>query len=210
MQRRPATALLSPLKVNLGILATSILLILAVALIVASPLALRFLDSEEHDWERLSLIGQSYGAISAVLAAAAVIAVAMTLGLQQRQMRDARRMAIRQFQTDLLAMAINDPDLLQAWGQFPRPEGVEPRLTVYTNLVLNYFILLHQTGAANIDEIRMHLRFMATSEWVRSYWQSTEDVWRTGYPSKKGGIIAVFSEELGTSPQAAQQEPPAA
>jgi hypothetical protein len=81
-------------------------------------------------------------------------------------MREARRLAIRRFHTDLLAMAIDKPELMQAWGQAPQPEGAEPRLTTYTNLVLNYFVLLHQTGSADLDEIRLHLKFMATSDWA--------------------------------------------
>ncbi|GAA4680889.1 hypothetical protein Prum_051510 [Phytohabitans rumicis] len=159
------------------------------------------LDDDGRDWERLSLIGQSYGAISAVLAAAAVVAVALTLILQQRQIRDARRLAIRQFHTNLLAMAIEDPELLQAWGQFHQPEGTAPRLTVYTNLVLNYFVLLHQTGTADLDEIRLHLKFMATSEWARNYWESTADIWATAYSGKSGEIVDVFAQELGRPAQ---------
>jgi hypothetical protein len=92
-------------------------LITTILLIVFSPLALSILDDGQRNWERLSLIGQSYGAISAVLAAAAVIGVALTLILQQRQMRESRRLAIRQFHTDLLAMAIDKPELLASDGQ---------------------------------------------------------------------------------------------
>jgi hypothetical protein len=134
-----------------------------------------------------------------VLAAAAVIAVALTLIIQQRQMREARRLAIRQFHTDL--MAIDKPELLQAWGQAPQPEGAEPRLTVYTNLVLNYFVLLHETGSANLAEIRLHLKFMATSDWARSYWESTAHIWATAYSGKSRRIVEIFAEELAQPPQ---------
>jgi hypothetical protein len=184
-------------RIYAGFAATTATLVGVIILIVFSPLALQVLDDDNRDWERLSLIGQSYGAISAVLAAAAVVAVALTLMLQQRQMREARRLAIRQFHTNLLVMAIENPDLLPAWGHVPRPDGADPRLTLYTNLVLNYFVLLHQTGSANLEEIRLHLRFMAASEWARSYWESTAEIWNTAYSGKSRQILDVFAEELG-------------
>ncbi len=48
----------------------------AIVLIFLSPLALGFIASGNTDWNQLSLIGQSYGAISAILAALAVLGVA--------------------------------------------------------------------------------------------------------------------------------------
>jgi hypothetical protein len=187
-------------RFHIGFVATTLALAGAIVLIIFSPLALPILDNGDRDWERLSLIGQSYGAISAVLAAAAVVAVAFTLILQQRQIREARRLAIRQFHTNLLAMAMDNPDLLQAWGHAPQPEGADPRLTTYTNLVLNYFVLLHQTGSASTDEIKLHLRFMATSEWARSYWRSTAHIWTTAYTGKSRQIVDIFADELGQPP----------
>ncbi|BCB79753.1 hypothetical protein GCM10022251_40150 [Phytohabitans flavus] len=184
-------------RVPLSFVATALALVATVALIVLSPLALPILDDSDRDWERLSLIGQSYGAISAILAAAAVVGVAFTLILQQRQMREARRLAIRQFHTNLLAMAIENPELLQAWGNFPHPKDAEPRLTVYTNLVLNYFVLLHQTSSADLEEIRLHLRFMANSEWARRYWRDAAEGWTATYTGRSRQIIDIFAEELG-------------
>jgi hypothetical protein len=195
--RRFPPGLIATPRLSAGHVATTLALITTILLIVFSPLALSILDDGQRDWERLSLIGQSYGAISAVLAAAAVIGVALTLILQQRQMRESRRLAIRQFHTDLLAMAIDKPELLQAWGPAPQPDGAEPRLTTYTNLVLNYFVLLHQTGSADLEEIRLHLKFMATGEWARSYWESTASIWTTAYSGRSRQIVDVFAEELG-------------
>lgn len=203
--RRASPELITMPRLPVGFLVAIVVAIGSTALIVFSPLALPILDDGQRDWERLSLIGQSYGAISAVLAAAAVIAVALTLIVQQRQMREARRLAIRQFHTDLLAMAIDKPELLQAWGQTPQPEGAEPRLTTYTNLVLNYFVLLHQTGSADLQEIRLHLKFMATSEWARSYWASTEAIWTTAYSGRSRRIVDVFAEELGRPSQGSSE-----
>jgi hypothetical protein len=182
---------------HIGLLAATLALASSVALIAFSPLALTIIDDGDRDWERLSLIGQSYGAISAVLTAAAVIGVAMTLVLQQRQMRESRRLAIRQYHMNLLSMALENPELLRAWGNFPHPEGAEPRLTVYTNLVLNYFVLLHQTGSADTEEIRLHLKSMASGDWARQYWESAAEGWYAAYSGNSRKIVDVFAEELG-------------
>ena len=50
-------------------LGLGMIVLLAIALIVASPLALILIDRKGVDWDRLSSIGQSYGAISAILSA---------------------------------------------------------------------------------------------------------------------------------------------
>jgi hypothetical protein len=174
-----------------------ILVFLSVAvLIVASPLILILVDTDNIDWNRLSSIGQSYGAVSALLSAAAVGGVVLALIVQNEQSRDIRRFEIRELHRELLKMAIDRPILLQAWGNFPAREVGDPSLVVYTNLVLNYFVLLHQTGTATLDEIKGHLSFIANSEWMQTYWAETAQTWRTGYRGRAQEIIELIDEEF--------------
>ena len=49
----------------------TLIVLLVIALIGASPLALVLLDTKSVNWDHLSAIGQSYGAVSAILSAAA-------------------------------------------------------------------------------------------------------------------------------------------
>ncbi|HKT04895.1 MAG TPA: DUF6082 family protein [Rugosimonospora sp.] len=177
-------------------LARVLIALAALVLICLSPLALLAIDTNRIDWNRLSSIGQSYGAISAVLSAAAVGGVAVTLILQNEQAKDARRFAVREMHRELLRMAIDRPGLLDAWGPFPARDTATPELAVYTNLVVNYLVLLHQTGAAKVDEIRAHARFMATGEWPQQYWSATAETWRAAFSGADNEIINVIDDEF--------------
>jgi hypothetical protein len=169
---------------------------LAIVSIVASPMALLLLDTRDVDWNRLSSIGQSYGAVSAILSAAAVGGVVVALMLQNEQARDARHFAIREVHRELLRMAIDKPALLEAWGPLPGGTVNDPALIVYTNLVLNYLVLLHETGTASIDEIRLHIGSIVQSRWMREYWAQTVAIWRTGIEGRGRLVVEVLDEEF--------------
>jgi hypothetical protein len=177
-------------------LARLFIVLLALTIIVFSPLALLALNTNRIDWNRLSSIGQSYGAISAVLSAAAVGGVAVTLILQNGQAKDARRFAVREMHRELLVMAIERPALLEAWGRFPAEDAAHPELVVYTNLVLNYLVLLYQTGAAKMEEVRMYIRFIARGDWGQRYWSQAAETWRQAYSDADREIIDAIDEEF--------------
>ncbi|MFI5839953.1 DUF6082 family protein [Catenuloplanes sp. NPDC051500] len=173
-----------------GISTVTAVALASIVVIFLSPLALGFIANGDTDWNRLSLIGQSYGAISAILAALAVLGVVLSLRLQQQQIADNRRMAIRQQQRDLLlVMAIDDPDLLRTWGKIPIAASQSPKLSVYANLVLNYMIMLYDSGTAELDEIGLHLRAMAAGDWMPEYWASTRATWQTSYPPGRHPVV---------------------
>jgi hypothetical protein len=178
-------------------LTRALIVLMALALIALSPLALLAINTDRVDWNRLSSIGQSYGAISAVLSAAAVGGVVITLILQHEQSKDTRRFAVREMHRELLRMAIEKPVLLEAWGRFPADQARRPELVVYTNLVLNYLVLLHETNAASLDEIRAHAKFMAEGEWAQDYWSKTAQTWRAAYPRTAGKeVVNMIDDEF--------------
>jgi hypothetical protein len=74
-------------------LMTTLLLLVIVfvsCLVAASPFALRMLDLQSRDWERLSWVGQTYGAASALLSVLALIGIAVSLTLQARESNASR------------------------------------------------------------------------------------------------------------------------
>lgn len=89
---------------------------LGLALAVLSPFGLRVFDGHDEEWERLSLIGQTYGAISALIAVLALLGVVAALVYQARELRRAADENRRQAMGDLLRMAMADPDLDECWG----------------------------------------------------------------------------------------------
>lgn len=123
-----------------------LIVILGVGLIGASPLALKLFGGATAGWERLSFIGGTYGAASAILAVLAVIGVAITLILQARESRAMRLHAIRDNHNHLIEMAMNDPDLNKVWG----PGGltdpfVAQRQSMYANMIVSQWQMSYET-----------------------------------------------------------------
>ncbi|MGH3381602.1 MAG: DUF6082 family protein [Actinoallomurus sp.] len=74
----------------------------AVALIGVSPIALGVFNGGTDHWERLSFIGQTYGAASAVISVLALVGIVATLSYQAREVKLSREEARRQAIGDLL------------------------------------------------------------------------------------------------------------
>jgi hypothetical protein len=101
-------------------LAMTTLIIAAFAfltLVIFSPLGLRALaNSYELNWTKLSNVGQTYGAISALITALAFGGVVISLWYQAREVSVTRAQAIRSFHFDLLRMELEDEGHMWASG----------------------------------------------------------------------------------------------
>jgi hypothetical protein len=97
--------------------APTVVLLAAVVTLVAvllTPLGLQWIGHQPgHDWSLLSDVGQAYGAASAILAALALVGVVASLVLQAREAKASREQALRALHTDLLKMAIDEPEFLE-------------------------------------------------------------------------------------------------
>jgi hypothetical protein len=87
------------------------------ALVILSPFALALLANEDGvDWNSLSTVGQTYGAVSAVIAVLALGGVAASLVVQNREAKANREQALRVLHTDLLRMAMDNPEYMGLLG----------------------------------------------------------------------------------------------
>ncbi len=69
------------------------------------------------NWTRLSDVGQTYGAISAIVSAVALGGVAAALFFQARQAKAERIQAVRGFHRELIQMTIDEPTrYLPCWA----------------------------------------------------------------------------------------------
>jgi hypothetical protein len=91
-----------------------LVLVMVIGLIGISPLAVDGFGRATTRWERLSFIGQTYGAAWATLAVLALTGVVATLVFQARETRLAREEARRAAIGELLRMAMDDPELTSA------------------------------------------------------------------------------------------------
>jgi hypothetical protein len=151
-------------------------------LIVLSPLALKLVAKKRGiDWSQLSNVGQSYGAISAVLSALAVAGVSVSLIFQAREALSARRQGTRAIHTDLMRMAMDDPAYMECWGNiFGDRSHNERRQFLYVNLMIAFWATLWETG----DFEERSLREIAANELFsakpgRQFWESIEGKWYT-------------------------------
>ncbi|MGI9003418.1 MAG: DUF6082 family protein [Pseudonocardia sp.] len=131
------------------------------------------------DWNSLNEIGQSYSGISALLSAAALLAVAASIRLQASEVRIAHTVAVMESQRELLKMALDDSDYLAA--VFPAADLVDvpsAKVYAYNTMWLRYYELAFVTG--NIDEAL--LRESMTAErfsipLVRQHWEVVRPHW---------------------------------
>lgn len=91
-------------------------LITIVGLVILSPFALTELVHFRINWLQLSDVGQTYGAVSALLSSLALVGIIGSLLFQSRDNQNAREQTTRTLQFELLRMAMEDPSLMTAGG----------------------------------------------------------------------------------------------
>ena len=153
-----------------------LIVLLAVGLIALSPVALGLYGGAPAEWERLSFIGQTYGAASAILSVLALIGVVVTLRLQARETKLAREEARRQAIADLLKMAMDDPDLSECWGPTGLSEPLKvQRQQIYLNLIVSEWRQSYESKALPEKRLRAVTYEMFRGEAGRGYWRAARE-----------------------------------
>ena len=135
-----------PAEAGRRLLTLALLFLVILALlgfVVISPFFLAPLNDQTTDWSKLSDIGQTYGAASAVLAAFALTGVALSLILQAREAKASRGQTLRALHTDLMRMAMEDPVYRACWGSFFTSDNTdEQRAHMYVNMIVNHWLMM--------------------------------------------------------------------
>jgi hypothetical protein len=158
---------------------------LGVALVGAAtaiPVVL-LLRVDDKTLARWSDVGQATTPIGVFFSGLAFIGIAVTLAFQQRELRNQREelgittelhrksseVALRQLHTDLIKMAIADPELLEVWPGI-QPGATESRKDHYCNLILNLQKVAFEAETIGVEELRGALTHLMTSSDIRSFW----------------------------------------
>jgi uncharacterized membrane protein len=150
--------------------------LMAIALIGISPIALGVFHGGTGRWERLSFIGQTYGAASAIVSVLALVGIVLTLSYQAREAKLAREETRRQAVGDLLRMAMEDPDLDECWGPVPPPDDPKTRKQLlYTNMIIAEWSLSFETRALPEARLRAIANEMFQGQVGRDYWESARE-----------------------------------
>jgi hypothetical protein len=133
------------------------------------------------DWARLNEIGQSYTGISAIVSAAALVGVTISLRLQARQTELLQQQTARQFQFEILRIASSNPALSPAMvAALPVDDRSHEAFQLHAFQVqvfrfFEYNYLSDQYSDSSLENILEHEFFPATPnrQWwdrVRGYW----------------------------------------
>ncbi|MCT9931569.1 DUF6082 family protein [Planotetraspora sp. A-T 1434] len=119
-----------------------------------------------------------------LLSGIAFVAIALTLFLQGRELRNQREeltiareeqlrsseIALRELHTDLIRMAIDDPELRQVWPEMA-PGVTGTKKDHYCNLILNLQKVAYETHTIELAELRGALSYLMASPDMYSFWR---------------------------------------
>jgi hypothetical protein len=152
-------------------------LILIVGLVILSPLALAGIAHFRSDWLQLSNIGQTYGAISAILSALALGGIVASLLYQSRDSRIAHEQMTRTFQFELIKLELEDPSLMAAtgapWGIDVPSDSDSLREFLYVQMWVSYLVGIYATGALSASTARQIAALeLFRGKAGRAYWEA--------------------------------------
>jgi hypothetical protein len=144
---------------------------------------LLLLHTDERTLNRWSQIGQAVSPVGVFFSGIAFIGITLTLFLQRRELQNQREelsialeeqqrgseIALRQLHTDLIKMAIDDPELRDVWPQLA-PGVEETKKDHYCNLILNLQKVAFETGTIELDELQGALVHLMASPDMYSFW----------------------------------------
>ncbi|WP_291415921.1 DUF6082 family protein [Actinophytocola sp.] len=140
--------------------------------------------ADNQTLRRWSDIGQALTPVGVLFSGIAFGGIVLTLALQQRELQNQREelgilkdeqrrsseVALRQLHTELIKMAIEDPELLEVWPPI-EPNVGETKKDHYCNLILNLQKVAYETKTTiEVDELRGALAYLMTSRDVYLFW----------------------------------------
>ncbi|MFA1550888.1 DUF6082 family protein [Actinomadura chokoriensis] len=185
------------LRVRPSTLGLSLLALLAAGLIGSSLWALSAFDGPDTRWERLS-----FGAPSALVAVVALVGIVATLIFQARETKIAREEARRIATAELLTMAMDDPDLDEAWGPVSAGEDRKARRQLmYINMIISEWQLSFETKALPETRLRAVSREMFSARPGRAYWREARRVrTSTSHTKRASRFHQILDEEYDRAP----------
>lgn len=146
------------------------------ALVIFSPFALRALaNSFGLNWSNLSNVGQTYGAVSALITALALGGVVISLWYQAREVSATRAQATRTFHFDLLRMELEDEGHMWAsgapWGAALPADYQRLRQHIFVHMWLSFWESQYLLNEMSVRSVRGAARELFSGKAAREYWE---------------------------------------
>jgi len=178
----------------------SAILMAIVGLVILSPLALAGIAHFRGDWGQLSNIGQTYGAISAILSALALGGILASLLYQARDSRIAHEQLARTFQFELIKLELEDPSLMVAmgapWGTDIPSDSASLREFLYVQMWVSYWAGSYVTGempASVVRSLASHELFKGRA--ARAYWAAVGQRQVTNSKGRRNNFFRLLDDE---------------
>ncbi|MFI2424983.1 DUF6082 family protein [Streptomyces sp. NPDC018955] len=152
-------------------------MVLLLALLI-TPWALEQVAPTQQDWNRLSDISQTYGALSVPISAIALSGVAASLIYQVRQTNIANQEAQRSSHRQMLMYALEHPEFLVCWEPVSGMSTVEMRRLIYTNMIVSNWHSDYVLRRWNDREARARFSVHFQGAVARTHWEKTASNWR--------------------------------
>jgi len=195
--RRVVSSWVTP--IGLLILTTGVL-----ALVAISPIALKQVARVPGmNWVLLSNVGQTYGAVSALLSALALGGVTVSLLYQSRDVRTASEQAARTFHFELLKMEMDDPVYMEIMAATAIPGNRPPdydslRRRQFIHMWVSYWEGRYKLREMTDSEVRYTASYeLFNSAEGRRYWSEAREIKLNTYKGRPYRFVKIVDEEYG-------------
>ncbi|GAA2574724.1 hypothetical protein GCM10010435_58020 [Winogradskya consettensis] len=177
-----------------------------IAVVLWSPLIMYRVLGPAMPWHDLADAGQAYGGPSALLSAAALCGIGLSLIMQSKQIRQELTGFDRQRHFDLIKLALDNPEFFEVYevGQVTKPQD---RQKVYANLTMNYWLAIWELDEMNEATLRNLTASMFSGEIARSWWQQQRETWITVRTRRRRRFMSVVNEEWNKANSTAPPRP---
>jgi hypothetical protein len=179
-------------------IAIALLIVLGAGLILFSPIALEGISTfKGPNWRRLSDVGQTYGAVSAIVSGVALAAISVSLILQARELNLSRAQVMRSYHLDLMKFSIENPSLLSSWGvEPPINSNIEDMQRIgFTNMLVTFWKTSYEIKSIDSNELRSNFSTMFQGEAGRKYWAASRNGWIRGIEDHRTDRFVKIIEE---------------
>jgi len=151
------------------------------------------------DWDELSSVGQSFGGISALLAAVALAVLARSIALQGAQTELNRMQSAREMQFHLMTRVLDDPTFAEPFlvGESDEQAVKRFRLGVFMTLHFRYLEFAFVTGGMSEAQLRRAVNLELFSRPAfRSRWQEIRPHWSAVRRGREAMFVRIIDEEF--------------
>jgi hypothetical protein len=123
--------------------------------------------------------------VSAIIAGAALLGVTVSLVIQGREAKAARKNARRAHHVELMRLAMDDPLYMECWGPYLTESFRAEGQYTYVNLIVAHWFSEYEVGELPDTLLRATAASVFAGGPGRHYWQNTGSFWRDNYSGRR-------------------------